>query len=63
MMMMMMIELWLYVQYSGLANDRLPWMNLADSMQSQDNINKGVFTEKKKIKYDGENIIYCLWIE
>ena len=38
-------------------------MNLADSMQSQDNINKVVFTGKRNIKYDGENIIYFLWIE
>ena len=38
-------------------------MNLADSMRSQDNLNKVVFTEKRNIKYDGENIIYCLWIE
>ena len=38
-------------------------MNFADSMWSQDNINKVVFTGKKNIKYDSENIIYCLWIE
>ena len=31
-------------------------MNLADSMLSQDNINKVVFTGKRNIKYDGENI-------
>ena len=38
-------------------------MNLADSMRSQDNINKVVFTGKRNIKDDGENIIYCLWIK
>ena len=38
-------------------------MNLADSMRSQDKFNKIVFTGKRNIKYDGENIIYCLWIE
>ena len=38
-------------------------MNLADSMQLQDNINKVVFTGKRNLKYDDENIIYCLWIE
>ena len=35
-------------------------MDLVDSMRSQDNMNKVVFTGKKNIKYDGENIIYCL---
>ena len=38
-------------------------MNLADSMQSQDNTIKVLFTGKRNIEYDGENIIYCLWIE
>ena len=39
-------------------------MNLAYSMQSQDNINKVVcFTGRWKMKYDGKNIIYCLWVE
>ena len=32
-------------------------------MRSLDNINKVLFTGKRNIKYDGENIIYCLWIE
>ena len=34
-------------------------MNLADSMRSQDNINKGASQERKIKKY----VIYCLWIE
>ena len=29
-------------------------------MCSQDNIKKVVFTGKRNIKYDGENIVYCL---
>ena len=33
------------------------------SVRSQDNINKVIFTGKRNIKYDGENMIYCLWIE
>ena len=37
-------------------------MNFADSMRSQDNINK-VGHMKEKIKEIGENIIYSLWIE
>ena len=51
------------MQYTSLASDRVPWMNLADSMRSQDNINKVVFTGERNIEYYGENIIYCLWIE
>ena len=38
-------------------------MNLSDSMWSQDNINKVVFTGKRNNKYDVENIIYSLLIE
>ena len=39
-------------------------MNLADSMRSQDNINhqQSGFTGKRKMKDDGENMIYCVWI-
>ena len=37
-------------------------MTLADSMQSQDNINK-VGHKKEMIKEDAKNMIYCLWIE
>ena len=51
------------VIYTSLASDRVPWMNLADSMWSQDNIYKVVFTGKRNIKDDGENIIYWLWID
>ena len=38
-------------------------MNSADSMLSQDNIDKVVFKGKRNIKYDGESIIDCLWVE
>ena len=38
-------------------------MNLADSMRLQDNIIKSGFSGKRKIKDDGENMIYCLSIE
>ena len=38
-------------------------MNLADSMWSQDNINKVISQEREKLKDDGENVIYCLLIE
>ena len=38
-------------------------MNLADSMQPQNNISEVVFTGKRNIEYDGENIVYSLWIE
>ena len=36
-------------------------MNLADSMRSQDIINKVVSQEREKIKDDGGNVIYFLW--
>ena len=41
----------------------MPGMNLADSMRSQDNINKVVSQEREKVKDDGDNVIYSLWIE
>ena len=34
--------------YTSLASDRVPWMNLADSMQLHDNINKVVSQEREK---------------
>ena len=37
-------------------------MNIVDSLRSQDNIKKVVFTGKKNFKDVGENIIDCLWI-
>ena len=34
--------------YTSLASDRVPWMNLADSMRSQDNMNNEVSQEREK---------------
>ena len=41
------VFIFLKMQYTSLVGDGMPWMNLADSMRSQDNINKVVSQERE----------------